>query len=415
MIENQDIVNELEKIIHWKKTIKFYSDRFGVSDEVIRDALKQVRNKKIEQIMNDHDEFIQEGVLLKISEDIEKGTGEVTFNSDNEIKTLDELIQKCNIDTNKWEITKYVQNYWGSGTNPHWQVKAWLSVKKEEGEFQNKFLEFLKDYKSDYVKSGKEESLIDYVKKICLILPKQDSHLNKYDINGENDILDRFLTIEKSVLNMVGKAAGGRVIEEIVYIVGSDQFNSEWTSQTTKGTPQQNILPYQESFKLICNHEIKIINDLLKYSEKVKVIYIPGNHDEYVGWHLIHFLESYFAGEENIEFDSFTNNTKYHKYGNSAIMLNHGDAIKPKELAHKFPIGFKKEWSSCEHYYIMTGDKHHELSLDIHGIKFYQIPQLSKATSKWDDKQGYIDSKAEATAFVITKDNGISDIYKDNI
>lgn len=408
MIENQNLVEQLKQLLPKKQSKKFYAQILNVSEETINNLLQDIRKNKVTEFF---DEFKKEGI--KFLEDVSKGTGEIIFDTSNQIKSLDELIEKCDIDINKWEITKYIQNYWGNESNPRWQVKAWLSLKKEEGLFQENFLDFLKTYKSDYKKIEKEETLIDYTKKVSLILPKQDSHLNKFDIKGDNDIQKRFITIEKSVLDMVKKASGGRVIEEIVYIVGSDQFNSEWTSQTTKGTPQQNILSYQESFKLICNHEITIIKNLISYAENVKIIYIPGNHDEYVGWHLINFLESYFANEEDIEFDSLVDNTKYHKYGNSAIMLNHGDAIKPKDLAHKFPIGFKKEWSSCDNYYIFTGDKHHELSLDIHGIKFYQIPQLSKAKSKWDDKQGYTDSKAEATAFVITKDNGMSDIYKD--
>jgi hypothetical protein len=212
---------------------------------------------------------------------------------------------------------------------------------------------------------------------------------------------------------MLKKANTLNSIDEIVYIIGSDQFNSEWTNLTTKGTPQQNIYSYQESFKLISNHEIEVLNTLLTYSRKVKVVYIPGNHDEFVGWNLINLLEVYYRNDSSIEFDSSTENTKYHKFGNSAIMLNHGDAIKADDLAKKFPIGFKANWSECDNYYIFSGDKHTELAKDINGIKFYRVPQLSNAKSKWDDKQGYIDSKAEMTAFVITETNGMSDIYKE--
>lgn len=74
---------------------------------------------------------------------------------------------------------------------------------------------------------------------------------------------------------------------------------------------------------------------------------------------------------------------------------------------------FKEEWSNCDYYYSFVGDKHHEMSKDIHGIKFYQIPQLSNAKSYWDDKQGHTSSKAEMTAFVITSTQGLTDIYKE--
>jgi hypothetical protein len=52
-----------------------------------------------------------------LKKDIVNGKGEITLSLANEIKTLDELIEKCKIDTTKWEITKYVQNYWGNGNS----------------------------------------------------------------------------------------------------------------------------------------------------------------------------------------------------------------------------------------------------------------------------------------------------------
>src|SRR6478736_1086759 len=75
------------------------------------------------------------------SEKVKDGTAEASFVCEEEIRNLEQLIQVSKIDTTKWEITRYVQNYWGNRDNPHWQVKVWLSVKKEENIFQEKFIE----------------------------------------------------------------------------------------------------------------------------------------------------------------------------------------------------------------------------------------------------------------------------------
>lgn len=408
-MDNNKLLIDLQQLLKHKKSKEYYSEKLNITKEYLEKLLEQLRNQESHDTLEDLEQL---ETSIKFDENLKNGTAEITANLEDKVENLEDLIKKCNIDTNKWDITRYVQNFWGSISNPHWQVKAWLSVKKEDNKFQEGFIDFLKSYKPACCKHIKKEKFIDKPK-VTLILPKQDAHFNKYDINGYNDIESRFNAVSSSMWSMLKKATATNIIEEVVYIVGSDQFNSEWTLATTKGTSQQNILSYQESFKAICDHEISVIQDLIEFSEKVKIVFIPGNHDEYVGWHLIHFLETYFRNEDNVTFDSLLHNTKYHRYGNSAIMLNHGDAIKPKELAQKFPIGFNKEWSNCQYYYIFTGDKHHELSLDIQGIKFYQIPQLSKAVSKWDDKMGYIDNNAEMTAFVITKDKGMSDIYKD--
>lgn len=347
---------------------------------------------------------------LKFEEDIKAGTAVTCFSSPEEIRDLEALIKYGKIDTSKWEITKYVQNYWGNAKDPHWQVKAWLSVKKDESLFQDKFIEFLKIY----TPLNKEIPFFGDRKKAvsCLVFNKQDAHLNKKDIDGDNDIDRRFGKVILNTMQILEKATAVNYLETVVYIIGSDEFNSEWTAATTKGTPQSNILSYEEGFKRICDHEVGMINLLKQKTDNLKVIYLPGNHDHYVGWHMINWLETYFRNEEGITFDSSTKCTKYIKWDNTALMLNHGDDIKPEKMASMFPMGFKEGWSSCDNHYIMCGDKHHTLAKDFNGIQFYQIPALSSAKSLWDDKKGHLYTKAEMTAFLIEAEIGMTDIMK---
>ena len=354
-------------------------------------------------------------IVYNYTTKVNNNTGEYSseVESDFEPKSIEELAELHKIDLDRYKISTYWSKLKSNGKFTS-SVLASL-IKVESPQFITKeFTEFLKTYKPSSATITKVFPIVKN-SNISLILPKQDAHYNKYDIYGDNYINKRFSREQECVLNMLIKASSTNNIREVVYVVGSDQFNSEWTNLTTKGTPQQNILDYQSAFQAICNHEIEIVNTLLQYSDNIKIVYIPGNHDEYVGWHLINWLEMYFRNQNNIYFDSSTENTKYHKFGNSGIMFNHGDAIKPRDLAAKFPIGFKEHWSSCDNYMIFSGDKHTELSIDLHGIKYYRVAQLSGATSKWDDKNGYTDSKAEMTAFVITAENGMSDIYKELI
>jgi hypothetical protein len=97
------------------------------------------------------------------------------------------------------------------------------------------------------------------------------------------------------------------------------------------------------------------------------------------------------------------------------MMFNHGDALKPAKLAHLFPMEYKNDWSSHEHFYIFTGDKHHEMSLDFNGIKFYQLPAFSTAKSGWDDKNGYTVTRGEVTGFLLDYDDGMTNIFKQYI
>jgi hypothetical protein len=413
MPENQHLLNQLQSLLSWKKSKKFYADKLGITEGEIDELLKEIRSR--EDIQNDAEigNYVAEleETIVRFEEDLSKGTGEVIFNTKDEIKSLDELIVKCKIDTDKWEITKYVQNYWGNGETPHWQVKAWLGKKSTEQVFQDAFVDFLTSYEP--VSQEVMSPTVDFGKSnAMLIINKQDSHLNKYDIDGNNNIAARLGEIMYKVEMIVNQAKLSNNLEQITYIIGSDEFNSEYSGATTKGTPQTNTHTYHDSFKFICDHEVLMITMLLQYAESVNVVYVAGNHDEYVGWHMIEWLDTYFRLTERVHFDCSPKYRKYISYGSSALMFNHGDSIKPAKLAGLFPMEFKDGWSFHSNYYIFTGDKHHEVSHDFNGIKFYQIPAFSKAKSLWDDKMGHVCSKAEVTGFLIEFENGMTNIFK---
>jgi len=414
MVGNQHLLDQLQNMLNWKKSKKFYADKLGVTEAEVDELLKELRNST--SSINDDAEASSymtelEDAIIRYQEDVSRGIGEVVFNTPDEIKSLEELIEKSKIDTSKWEITKYVQNYWGNSKTPHWQVKAWMAKKSNEQLFQDSFVEFLKEYepKCSEVKfreQNPDKSLA------CLIINKQDSHLNKFDIDGKNDINKRFSNILNKVETIVNQASLSNYIDNVIYIIGSDEFNSEFTGTTTKGTPQQNILTYHDSFEKICNHEVEMIKMLLENVDNVQVVYVAGNHDEFVGWHMITWLDAYFKSNLRVTFDCSPKYRKYVSYGETAMMFNHGDAMKPAKLASIFPIEFREEWSNHENFYIFTGDKHHEISIDFGGIKFYQIPAFSNAKSSWDEKNGYTSSRAEVTGFLIDFEQGMTNIFK---
>ena len=413
MPENQSLLEQLQQMLHWKKSKKYYADKLGITEAEIDGLLADIRKEENAQEDAEIGNYIAdlEDRVVKFTEDLVKGTGEVVANFSEEVKSLDELIEKCHIDTEKWEITKYVQNFWGNGNNPHWQVKAWLGKKSTEQVFQDAFVDFLASYQpvSQEVMSPK---FVDGKSNAMLVINKQDSHLNKYDIDGNNNILHRLATIMYKVELIANQAQLSNNLEQITYIIGSDEFNSEYSGATTKGTPQTNTHTYHDSFQFICDHEVLMITMLLQYAEHVNVVYVAGNHDEFVGWHMVNWLQTYFRNTERLTFDCSPKYRKYISYGESALMFNHGDAIKPAKLAALFPIEFREAWSFHNNFYIFTGDKHHEVSQDFNGIKFYQIPAFSNAKSLWDDKMGHTMSKAEVTGFLVDQYSGMTNIFK---
>jgi sulfur relay (sulfurtransferase) DsrC/TusE family protein len=413
MTDDQYLLKKLQEMLHWKRSKAYYAGKLGISLEQIKDIFQNLKSSKdaIDDAETAHYISELEDAIVKYEEDLKEGKGTVVFNSKEEIRTLDELIEKCRIDTSKWEVVKYVQNYWGNAKTPHWQVKAWLGKRKEEHLYQDAFVEFLKIYQSNYKtvippdnSSNKDE--------VCLVINKQDAHYNKFDVGGDNSLEKRFEKILRKTITIVNQALVSNSIERLFYVVGSDEMNSEFTNTTTKGTPQTNINTYHESFSRVCNHETTMIDMFLEKAEDVDVIYVPGNHDEYVGWHIITWLQAYYRDEPRVTFDVSPSYRKYVSYGKTAMMFNHGDVMKGQNLALVFPMEMKESWSNFDNYYIFTGDKHHEVTQSLNGIKFFQIPAFSNAKSSWDERKGYTCVKGEVTAFLIDKIDGITNIFK---
>ena len=129
---------------------------------------------------------------------------------------------------------------------------------------------------------------------------------------------------------------------------------------------------------------------------------------------MIKYLEVFFKNKLQINFDVDMKYTKYHKRGKTVFCTNHGDIQKPEKLVQNFPFEFK-EWSNTKYRYVLTGDKHTELSKSIAGVEFYQIPSLSPHQSNWDLKNGYTTAPVRLTSFLFSEETGIKNIFKEVI
>ncbi len=403
IIKNDQMLEQLRVLLKSKKSKSEYASKLGITVQEVEKLLEELRE---ENNYNVKGEYIST-TADQIHYNMDKGTIEISTSYDHP-PTPEEVIKDHKIDSKEYKLS----NYWSKAKGSGWFVSAFFTKLSKVEESINNFEEFLQTYRSQHT-PVKIDQVYSLYNKACLILNKQDAHLNKYDIDGKNDIIERFTQIREKTLNILTKASVTCKLEKIVYVIGSDQFNSEWTGTTTKGTPQQNILPYQVAFQAICDHETQIINMLLRFS-KVEVIYMPGNHDEYVGFHMVSWLKAFYRNQDNLDIDISSDYTKYISYSNTAICLNHGDAQKPEKLAQNFPIEYKR-FSLCNHHIILTGDKHSEISRHIGGIKFYQIPALSTSKSLWDSKNGYTTTKAEMNAFLIEEGEGMTAIYKQTL
>lgn len=393
------MIEQLQALLKQKKSKEFYASKLGISVDEVTELMKELKDTK-------------EDLTIEASykHNIDAGTYQVEAYYEDP-PTPEVVIRDHKIDITKFKLSAYYSKQKPKG----WLVTALFKNITEEELLDNKFLDFLKSYKPESSVSNRTTKSVE-LGPGALILNKQDFHANKRDsYYGDNDIFDRFSTYENNVSKTLSRANKFTNLESITYIIGSDHFNSEVTGATVKGTIQANILDYQVSFQLVCEHEVRVIQSLLESSDKVNIIYLVGNHDMCVSFHMASWLKVYFRNDSRINVDISSDFTKYFNLFDTAVCINHGDVQKPERLAQNFPLEYKEGFGIAEFHIILTGDRHTELTRDIGGIKFYQIPALSKAKGTWEKQMGYTTTHAQMTSFLIEPGNGVSVILKETL
>lgn len=388
-----------------KQSINYYSLSLGVTEHEIRELIKKI---KTGEVVEDTTELSENGI--KFFEDIKNGTGEVMFNSPNEIKTLDELIEKCNIDVNKWDISKYIQNYWGNADHPQWQVKAWLIRKKEDLQFQKELL--LKELKS----SLPIVALIptnNYGRKLAYEISIPDVHFGK--LSWEEEVGEKYnLKIaEKRYRDAISELLSYTdvdKIEKIIFPIGNDMLNIDSRrNETFAGTRQDSDSRFFKIVKTVKAILIDVINSLSLIAP-VDVIVISGNHD-YEGMFMLgEILESYYHNNEQVKVDNSPKQRKYYVYGKNGFQYTHGNEEKHADLGMIFATEEPKLWAATEYRFCKLGHFHKNkkieyVSIDDHtGFQIQILPSLSGADA-WHSSKGYI-SNNQAKGFLYHQTKG---------
>jgi predicted nucleic-acid-binding Zn-ribbon protein len=191
--------------------------------------------------------------------DVKDNEGELTWTSGKNypkghIKTLDELLKACDVDLNKWNVDSYTVNKWDvtswksnkPETIQNYQVKARL-VKMFKSFYDENISGIFKDLVKNYTPpvlniDFNKNNLKNNIENNLLEISIQDLHYGKMAWTGETgENYDTKIARERflNAINTLIKRAIGFEINQILFLVGSDFFNSDnLDNTTTKGTPQ---------------------------------------------------------------------------------------------------------------------------------------------------------------------------------
>lgn len=222
----------------------------------------------------------------------------------------------------------------------------------------------------------------------ALTIFQTDSHLDRRELNGRT-IQEKIEEYFNKLVQSVETAKKYHSIKEVIYITGSDMFNSDSKNPfTVKGTLQENQSTYDKVFDLIVDLNVNCIDYLQQHCNKVTVIVIPGNHDEVNCYMLGKYLQAYYR-KFPITFQVHKAFRKVFTFGKTSIMIHHGDVSKLEILINQFAMEFPTEYTN-KYTEVYSGDKHFYQSKEFGKSIIRQFPSLALNDS-WSDQMGFKD------------------------
>lgn len=194
---------------------------------------------------------------------------------------------------------------------------------------------------------------------------------------------------------------------EIIFIMGSDMLNNDGIQNTTtKGTPQDCDIHYYDAYERCCNMLIKAI-DILSQKSKVRVIYVPANHDEQTGFKMAKFVDAWYRNDDSVNVDYSPLARKYIKFGKTLLCFAHDANVK------KLPMLIADEardyWSDIDTTEVFLQHLHTENVLfEEFNMRIQRLPTIS-ARSKWTTDKGY-SSKRQCKSFIFDIEDGLTDV-----
>lgn len=409
-MQEQSTLEQLSKLLHYKKSKKFYAERLGISEEEVSELLSELKGSKQAQEEAETAAYISALEEHVKEENLEKGTCKSTVLIDFEPKSVEELYTLHKIDPTKYKIT----NYWSKlKSNGKFTSSVFATSKKAVEYTAEDFSKFLENYKAP-VEITQLSSQKPNKELVDIEISIADFHLAKKTLEGESipEKQEQYITILTGLLQ---KATDAFNINKCVFVISNDFFHTDnYQNQTTNGTPQDVLTGYDSEYERGFDLLVTSITILKHFAKEVEVVLVQGNHDRTKSFYVAHALEVYFKNTKSISFQRFHSTTKHVVLGNTFIGYHHGNC-KIDDLPLLFATGTaSKEFGNATYREVHTGDKHHYMAKEVKGVRIQQMPSLS-GTDRWHSDNNYVNNVRAALLFVYHPTKGKICEYEERI
>lgn len=334
------------------------------------------------------------------------------------IQSLPQLIKKFDVDERIWEVERFICNKWEMGAKDKagdiqktelYQVKAWL--KKRVNIYRA--LDEIESMKADASKYAPVPRPIIRLGKLTGNIAEislADHHFGKLAWNpetgyGNYDVKIAVETWQNCIKSILHRLSPYK-LDEIIFVLGNDLFHVDSRSNlTTAGTPQDTDVRYHKLFKIVRKVVTDTI-DTLRMIAPVRVVVVPGNHDQLTAWHLGDSLECWYKNHNDVTIDNEPITRKYLRWGKVMLGWCHGDKGKKKSYPLLMATEQPDMWGKTVYREMHIGHLHTNLVDEQQGVRVRTLSSLS-GTDYWHASNGYVGNIRSSEAFIWHKECGL--------
>lgn len=316
--------------------------------------------------------------------------------------SLDEVLSKCEIDKNNWNVDDFnVKEL--SGGKFLWNVYFKKSKNCQD----------VKDLLKNIIPAPfvEKRTYEDKENSLLAELNLADFHIGKLcwqDETGNNYDIKTAIKIFRDAIDYKIFQLKKYPIERILFPVGNDFFQVDNLQNTTTAGTQQDVdsrygKMFRDGTKLI----IETI-ERLQAIAPVDVLVTAGNHDKLSIFFLGEILEIYYQNNPNVTVDTSLLPRKYYKYGKNLLGFTHGNDIKLIDLPMIMAVESPKWWGETKYRFVKCGHFHHQKMIlnEVSGIVVEIMPSLS-GTDSWHKNKGYTGNIRSAITALYDKEMGL--------
>lgn len=373
-------------------TLRQIAEQLGTTKKAVERRLDRMKSKMsrsekeaIKSIKSSRSNQEQTDELINFIEENNQAT--VTKTCKKPVKTIEDAIRECEIDTSVWFVKSWRANAWTTTMKLKKQMRcegcdSLICEHSKTVESPTQIQNYGVELKLErIIPKHKEEALKIIYDKMAKHSPNYkptiklhkngeryltvmglfDAHFGKLAWEaevGNNYDLKIADTVYRNAVNDALDDVKGKNIDSFVLPIGNDFYHVDNTKGTTTSGTQ---LDQDSRFaKIIATGELAVIwaiEELLKVAP-VKVIWIPGNHDFQCSYHLTRTVAAWFRNCGQVTVDCSPQTRKYVRFGTNLLGFTHGDSEKKINLVNLMPNERPNDFAETTCREWLTGHLH---------------------------------------------------------